>query len=77
MASLYGSGFPHRAVSRANKHLLAGQSQPHESTHTHTHTHAHTKKHPTFIPRGKKEDNRLANRILKIQIPDGRNVMIY
>ena len=73
MASLNGSGFPHRAVSRANKHLLAGQSQPHESTHTHT----HKKKHPTFIPRGKKEDNRLANRILKIQIPDGRNVMIY
>lgn len=73
MTSLYGSCFPHRAVSRANKHLLAGQSQPHESTQE----KKKKKKHPTFIPKGKKEDYKRANRILKIQIPEGRNVMIY
>ena len=52
MASLNGSGFPHRAVSRANKHLLAGQSQPHESTHTHTHTKKST---PLLFQGGKKK----------------------
>ena len=51
MASLYGSCFPHRAVSRANKHLLAGQSQPHENTHE----KKKKKSTPLLFQRGKKK----------------------
>ena len=49
----------------------------HNPTKAHTKKKKKEEKHPTFIPKGKKEDNKLANRILKIQTPDGRNVMIY
>ena len=52
MTSLYGSCFPHRAVSRANKHLLAGQSQPHESTQE---KKKKKKSTPLLFQRGKKK----------------------
>lgn len=72
MASLEGSGFSARAVSRINEHLLADQSKSSESIKKQT-----NKQHPTCISRGKNEENGLANKIVKIQVTDGRNVMIY
>ena len=45
VALLDGSGFPARAVSRANKHLLVGHSQPNGSTHEKkNHSHSMGKK---------------------------------
>ena len=76
MASLEGSGFSARAVSRINEHLLADQSKSSESIKKQTNKQTN-KQHPTCISRGKNEENGLANKIVKIQVTDGRNVMIY
>ena len=65
VALLDGSGFPARAVSRANKHLLPGHSQPNGSTHEKK-NHSHSM--------GKKEEIKTTNKIQKSQIPDGNNV---
>ena len=73
MTSLEGSGFSALAVSRINEHLLADQSKSSESIKN----KQTNKQHPTCISRGKNEKNGLANKIVKIQVTDGRNVMIY